>query len=220
MSHQVFRFEGHTKDAEIRWFRNLASVPGSSYATPPGLDRAALPGYDSIPQLSEYEFDDQTRRSLRWPMSNGGVTSTSPAQQRAYENRKEETARDRLRRLQEALELPGTVADYHFAIQHAAETIYQGRRGDSALVEEAERLWWLDVELIEAHPYAVEHRSGEFYWIASYDYLVRLYEGEGYLHEALKIAERGIGAGQDNLSAAVERLRANLAELEAEEAEV
>ena len=47
---------------------------------------------------------------------------------------------------------------------------------------------------------------------------MRLYEGEGYLAEALEIAERAVGMGQEHLSSAAEGLRANLAELEAEEA--
>lgn len=194
-------------------------MPSSSYVTPRGLDRAALPGHDAVPQVSEYVFDDEKRRSLRWPMPGGGETSTSPAKQRAYVSQEEDTAWERLRSLQEALELPGTVLDYHFAIQQAAETLYRSRRGDPSLVAEAERLWWLDVELTEAHTYAVEHLPGEFYRVGAYDYLVRLYEGEGYLNEALEIAERGFEAGQEYLSAAVDRLRANLAELEAEEAE-
>ncbi len=210
----------HSDDSDIRWFKSLADVSGVSYVTPHGIDRAALPGHDAVPEVFEYGFEGVERRGLWWSTPDGGKTSASPAQQRAYEDQEEATARDKVRRLREALELPGTVSDYHFAVQQAAETAYKERREDPpALVEEAERLWWLDIELIEAHPRTLEYSPGEFYRVAAYERLARLYEGEGYLHEALEIAERGLGVGQEHLSPAVERLRANLAELEAEEAE-
>ena len=194
-------------------------MPGSSYTTPRGLDRTGLPGHNAVPEVFEYGFDGDQRRSLLWSTPEGGSTSASPAHQRAYDDQKEATTRDKVRWLLEALELPGTVSDYHFAIQHAAETAYKGRREEPALVEEAECLWWLDIELIEAHPRALEYSPGQSYQVAAYERLARLYEGEGYLHEALDIAERGLGAGQEHLPPVVERLRANVAELEAEEAE-
>ena len=212
------RAEDYIDDAEIRWFGSLAEVPGISYRTPQDVERAALPGHDAVPRVFEYGSDEEKRRSLLWSMPGGGESGASPAHQRASGDREKASVREGLRALREALELPGTVSDYHFAIQQAAEAAYKGRRKDPILVGEAERLWWLNVDLIEAHPRTAEYSPGEFYRVAAYECLVRLYEGEGYLREALEIAERGVGVGQEHLSAAAERLRANLAELEAEEA--
>lgn len=214
----VSRVGGYTDDAGIRWFGSLADVPGVSYTTPRDLDRAALPEHDAVPRIFEYGFDGKTRRSLMWSMPGGGETGASPAHQRAFGDGEKTSARDELRKLREALELPGALSDYHFAIQRAAETAYKGRQDDQTLIGEAERLWWLDIELVEAHPRIVEHSPGEFYRVNAYERLVRLYEGEGYLTEALEITERALEVGQQHLSPAAERLRANLAELEAEEA--
>lgn len=204
-------------DAEILWFPSLADVPGISYTTPQDVDRAALSGHGAVPRVFEYGFDGETRRSLVWA-TPGGETGASPAHQRAFGDGEKTSARDELRKLREALELPGALSDYHFAIQRAAETAYKGRQDDQTLIGEAERLWWLDIELVEAHPRIVEHSPGESYRVSAYEHLVRLYEGEGYLTEALEITERALEVGQQHLSPAAERLRANLAELEAEEA--
>ncbi len=211
------RAERYADDAEILWFLSLADVPGISYTSPQDVDRAALLGHDVVPRVFEYGFDSEMRRSLMWPTPDGGETGASPARQRAYDDQADTSARNELRRLREMLELPGTLSDYHFAIQRTAETAYKGRQDDQDLVGKAERLWWLDIELVEAHPCTVEHSPGEFYRVTAYERLLQLYEGEGYLTEALEIAERATSLGQQHLSPAVERLRANLAELEAEE---
>ena len=195
----------------------MAEVPGLSYTAPQDVDRAALPGHDAVPRVFEYGFDDETRRSLTWS-TPGGEMGASPAHQRAFGGVEKIGARDELRSLREALELPGSLSDYHFAIQRAAETAYKGRQEDPALIGEAERLWWLDVELVETHPSTVRRPQDESYRVNAYERLVQLYEGEGYLTEAMEIAERGLASGQQHLSPTAERLRANLAELEAEEA--
>lgn len=212
----VSRADRYADDTGTPWFPSLAEVPGLSYTTPQDVDRAALPGHDAVPQVFEYGFDDKTRRSLTWSTPSGEM-GASPAHQWAFGDGEKTGARDELRRLREALELPGALSDYHFAIQRAAETAYKGRREEPALIGEAERLWWLYVELVETHPSTVHHSQGESYRVNAYERLVRLYEGEGYLTEALEIAERGLASGQQHLSSTTERLRANLAELEAEE---
>jgi hypothetical protein len=214
----VSRADGYADDAEVLWFWSLADVPGISYTTPQDVDRAALSGGDVVPRVFEFNFDGGKRRSLMWSTRDGRETGASPAHQRAYGDGEKTSARGALRRLREALELPGTLSDYHFAIQHAAETAHRERTDDPSLVGEAERLWWLDIELVESHPRTVEHSSGEIYRVTAYERLVQLYEGEGYLTEALETAERATSLGQQHLMPTVERLRANLAELEAEEA--
>jgi len=119
--------------------------------------------------------------------------------------------------LEEALELPGVLSDYHFAIQQVCEVIYKGRREDPALLEEVERLCQLDIELVEYYPKTIKYEPGEFPQVLAYHRLITLYEGEGYFREALEVAERSLKMGQENLSQAT-RLRLVLKELEAEDA--
>ena len=95
----VPRAGGYSDDSDIRWFGSLADVPGVSYATPRGIDRTALPGYDAVPEVFEYGFDGDERRGLWWSAPGGGKTSASPAHQRAYDEREKATARDKARRL-------------------------------------------------------------------------------------------------------------------------
>jgi hypothetical protein len=119
--------------------------------------------------------------------------------------------------LYEVLELPGQLSDYHFAIQSAYTTIYERRREDLAMLEEVERLCWLDIELLEAHPEVVEYEPGTFSRVLAYEGLVSLYETEGDFAGALEVAERRMRLSQEHLTTQAERLRARLAELEAED---
>ncbi len=204
----------------MEWFRRLADVPGVPYAGSSTVDRTELDGHDFEPDVQEFEFDGKVRRNLDWPSAEGGFTSASPVCQRAF-GRDNASAHAELRWLEETLELPGELADYHFAIQDTLETVFDGRRDwrrqVSALLEEVERLCWLDIALIEAHPKVAEYEPGEFLRVVSYEVLMRLYEGEGYFAEALEVAERAAHLGQEYSLAHAERLRTRLAELEAED---
>jgi len=112
--------------------------------------------------------------------------------------------------------LPGELSDYYYAIQVACRAIYEGRREDLSLLEELEHLYQLDMELVESYPRSVEHEPFHSY---AYKFLVELYAGEGYFHEALEVAERGLRMSPEDLSLslAAERLHLVLEELEAED---
>jgi hypothetical protein len=120
-----------------------------------------------------------------------------------------------LQELYEVLELPGQLSDYRFAIQGAYTTIYERRREDLAMLEEVERLCWLEIELLEAYPGVVEYEPGPR--VLAYEGLASLYETEGDFAGALEVAERGMRLGQEYLATQVDGLRARLAELEAED---
>lgn len=200
----------------MEWYRRLADVPGVPYAGSSTVDRTKLDGHDFEPEVHEFEFDGKVRHSLSWPSASGNSTSASPVHQRTFGGDKA-PAHVKLRRLEETLELPGELLDYHFAIQGTAQTVFDGRRQDFALLEEVERLCWLDIALIEAHPYVAESEPGKFFRVVGYELLMRLYEGEGYFAEALEVAKRSARLGQEYSLDRAERLRARLAELEAED---
>ncbi len=198
------------------WFRRLADVPGIAYDGSSSIDRSKLDGHDSEPTPYEFEFDSEIRRSLHWPTPEGS-TSASPVHRRAFASRGAGFPYDELQRLEETLELPGELSDYHFAIQGTCKAVFDQRRKDFGLLEDVERLCWLDVALIEAHPSIAEYEPGKFFRVVGYELLMRLYEGEGYFAEALEIAERSARLGQDYSLDRAERLRARLAEVEAED---
>ncbi len=80
--------------------------------------------------------------------------------------RGEHSTEDVPRHLSEVLELAGTPGDYHFAIQHALETLWNGRRGRPDVFEIIEELAWLNIRLAQARPDAVSHEHDgdvEFY---------------------------------------------------------
>lgn len=199
----------------MEWFRRLTDVPGVSYTSSSVVDRAKLDGHDLEPEVREFEFD-KVHRSLSWPSAGGGAASASPVHQRAF-SRDKASAHTELRRLEQTLELPGELSDYHFAIQGTLKTVFNQRRQDFALIGEVERLCWLDIALIEAHPGIAEFEPGRFFSVTGYELLMRLYEGEGYFAEALEVAERAARLGQEHSLARADRLRARLVELTSED---
>ncbi len=200
----------------MEWFRRLADVPGVPYEGSSSIDRSELDGHDSEPTLHEFEFDGEVRRSLNWP-TPGGSTSASPVHQRAFGSRDAESPYSALRELEETLELPGELSDYHFAIQGTCQAVFDKRRQDFKLLKEVERLCWLDVALIEAHPSVAEYEPGKFFRVVGYEMLMRLYEGEGYFAEALEVAQRSAQLGQEYSLDRAQRLRTRLAEFESED---
>ena len=199
----------------MQWFRRLADVPGLSYEGSPTVDRRRLTGHDFEPEVLEFELEGESRLALEWPTPDGDSTSESPVYQRISALSEDLTPREELRWLEETLELPGELSDYYYAIQVACRAIYEGRREDPSLLKEVGRFYQLGMELVESYPKSIEYES---YHMLAYERLVELYAGEGYFHEALEVAERGLKRSRDlSLSLAVERLHLVLEELEAED---
>jgi hypothetical protein len=172
-----------------------------------------------VPEKWESKYADGQEDFLMWPGVDEGTTnSLSPASQHARERSSEtQDLRRVLLRLYEVLELPGQLSNYHFAIQDACNTIFRRRREDLALLEELERLCWLDIDLVEAHPQVVESEPRRFLHVLAYERLATLYETEGDFAGALEVVKRGMRLGQEHLAPRAERLRARLADLEAED---
>jgi hypothetical protein len=200
-----------------RWFRRLAEVPGVGYQGSPGVDRTRLPGHDTVPKIDHYNFGGERHVSVMWPMKDGS-TSASPAQSWQTEPREGETkAQTALRRMREALELPGKLSDYHFAIQNCHDALRAAAREEPWVFEEVERLCWLDIRLIEAYPETItnEYGGGSTYFsVSAFHRLVGMYEKEGFLREALDVARIGQKFGQ--CPGKVEELEGRIARIEAE----
>lgn len=193
-----------------KWFPRLGDVPGITYVND-SIDRTRLTGHDSIPRIERFNFDGRVHESMSWPTKDGS-TSASPANTWNTKPLEGETAGQTvLRQLRETLELPGTLSDYHFAIQHGHDELRANAREEPWVFEEVERLCWLDIKLIQQYPetitlepitiqdeelarLAMERRGERTYFsVSAFHQLISLYEREGYLKEALdvaKIAER------------------------------
>lgn len=198
------------------WFRHLASVPGLDYAGSPGVDRSKLPGHNAIPKVGVTEFEGKRDEYLMWP-SRGGGTSASPAHQMAFDYPRGKPARDILRHCYEAVELPGTASDYHFAIQSCIEGLWNCRRAEPMVLEHVERLCWLDIRLIELRPDVItleDNGNDRYFAVLAFKHLGLLYQREGFLHEALDVAERAARFEQGD----PESIRQRIAALEAEDA--
>jgi len=205
----------------VQWFRSFSDVPGVGYKGNPGLYRPQLPEHATLPKSGSSEIAGVNRDFVIWPMLFGtGTTSASPVQQWTTHTQPrsgESPAQTRLRQLYESLELPGELLNYHFAIQGCCLELWRLRREDPWVLAELERLCWPDIRLIQAYPdiAQVKHERA-FLMIMTLQHLIALYEQEGYLYEALQVAE--IAAQFDQQRPALERIKSRIANLEAEEA--
>lgn len=201
------------------WFRRLAEVPKIGYEGSPGVDRAALPNRDAKPKVETYTFEGKRRDELVWPI-RGGTSSAAPAQEWTTKRRKGESPMQLvLRQLHEALELPGELQHYHFALLRCYEELWRHRREEPWVVAEIERLSLLDIRLVEAYPEIImfEGKDGPTWAsVPAFDRLIYFYEQNGYLHDALMIARRAVQLHQRTVT--VEPLEKKIARLEEEHA--
>lgn len=171
------------------WFRRFGDIPGVDYETPPGIDSTKLRGYGMEPRLMVSDFGGHHYESLDW---NYGyeMSSASPAHERGFGSTPGGSVGAVTTWCAEGLELPGEPSDYHFMIQGAIDQLHGLRRQDHGALPELERLCWLDLALIEAWPRSVVQVDGDltFYGVTAFDHLIRLYETEGALHEAMDVA--------------------------------
>jgi hypothetical protein len=189
-----------------KWFPRLGDIPGIHYVND-AIERTQLAGHDASPRIERFEFDGRVHESMYWPTKDGS-TSASPAKTWETKPLKCETAgQTALRQLRESLELPGTLSDYHFAIQHGHDELRARAREEPWVFEEVERLCWLDIKLIEQYPETItvepitiqdeemaklaRERRGQrkFFAVSAFHQLITLYEREGYLKEALEVAQ-------------------------------
>jgi hypothetical protein len=200
------------------WFRRFGDISGVRFEGAPGIRRESLSGHDATPEFHSFEMDGTRRNSLWW-RENGGGGSASPAHHRAFGDVRTVGTADIVRNVYEGLELPGEPSDYHFLIQAAANELWGRRREDPGVLEEVERLCWLDIQLVEARPDAASDEFSDeprFHAILTFGILINLYEREGFLPEALDVAQRAARCGQGD--AAEQELMRRVQAVEAEDA--
>lgn len=186
------------------WYPRLAAVPGIAYEGDPRAMAARLPGKGQRPEVED--------GALYWKALDGS-TSASPASdyRRTIADAEVEEV---VPRTLEAMELPGRLIDYHFALQQCVQRLWQARKEAPSLLPDLEKIALLNIALVEAHSSVV--RIGEpadgFVRIVAFGVLVNLYKREGAYHEALEIALRGEHMGQvcgaDELQERIAALRA------------
>jgi hypothetical protein len=217
MAHTIFScVKGATM---VKWFRCFAEVSGVGYKGHPSEYRPRLPEQVLLPKSGAYEGSNAYHEYLTWPMLSGtGVTSASPVKQWTTQARSGESpAQTRLRQLYETLELPGELLDYHFALQGCCSELWRLRREELWVFGELEQLCWLDTQLIQTYPDIMRvPNERNFLVVTTLQHLIALYEQEGYLYEALQVAEIAVKFNQQ--MPALERIQSRIATIEAEEA--
>jgi hypothetical protein len=115
-----------------------------------------------------------------------------------------------------ALELPGQVSDYHFAMQGVAEFLYKRRRSEPGHLPFVEWLYSFDALLVEAHEadFRLTPEKSEYVNVLAFDFLVDINRREGRLNDALALARRfaRFRAARDTVS----ELEARVAQMSAE----
>ena len=205
-----------------RFFDVLGDTKNSSSSTGGRQDRIIAQQVQPRlqPRLHSFMFNGIQQDTLYWPTSSGETTA-SPAQRWQSERLPEESeGRFVLRQLAEALEQPGTLADYHFRIQGCCNVLWGLRRDEPELLDELEHLCLLDLQLIEAYPALIsfDNQPAPGLHVEDCHRLVYFYERDGYLQDALLIALRGQRLNPQTMSQDVARLRERVARLEAEDA--
>lgn len=202
------------------WFRRLAEVPGLEYRGDPHVRRAKLVDHNAEPQRIISTIDEEQHELLMWATGDG-TTSMSPAARHAGLFRSDlpgQSIDEQLQRLAEVLELPGTLLDYHFAIQQCVEALWKLRRQNLGILPHIERLCCLDIALIRAQASTISfERQGEkeFFRVHAFSHLMDLYAQNGLLLEALALAQEAARFGQD-VDGAVSDLQTRWVQVEAE----
>ena len=174
-----------------RWFPRFAEIPGIQYEPPKGLDFSHLPDRGKVPEIDYYEFDGKRHKSIMW-RSGDTSTSASPAKEWKTIPRPDETeATTILRQVYETLELPGTLSDYHFALQNAHNELSNYIGKEFWVSAQVERLCRLNIILIDKYPETISYENDEgihYARVTAFGRLRNFYENEGFLRESLHIA--------------------------------
>jgi hypothetical protein len=204
----------------MEWFRRLGEIPGIEYTPPASIDRVKLRGHDFEPTVRS--FDGGQRKWLFWPsLEDGGAGTRSVVSQHVFPtiDDRQISSQAVIQRLWEAVELPGQPRDYHFALQRAADVLWERRRrSEAGVLRTVEQIAWLDIELVEIMPTTIhdeENRNPIVYTVTSFQTLRDLYLREGFLCEALAVARRA--ERLDQSAARVADLEARLEALRTED---
>jgi hypothetical protein len=182
----------------IEWFRRLGDIPGVTFASAPGVDARALPGYGTVPEIHvRNDLQGRAYESLWWPSSGvyrGGTGS--PAYRWIPPDFRGVSIADVLKKCFEGLELPGPPGDYLRIIERCAGAHWNRWPRQLGVSEQVEKLCFLGLQLIDACPDALTDRWHEQPRHSyTFTMLIDLYEREGFLLEALDVAEHAARYG-------------------------
>jgi hypothetical protein len=209
-------------DSSPKWYRRLADVPGLDFSGGPGVDRARLWWASLTPEIHAPLRDFPNQRPedrLWWTYPGGHSTTESPADRHwgsGPDDRHREEPAQLERRLYEAIELPGTISDYHFIVMAATSSMELLARDDPALLTQVEEFCLLDLRITGDHPelFTWTDKEGDtrHLRVTTCDILARLYRQEAAVAEWLEVEEQAARLSQGDPDA-VRRL---IAELEAD----
>jgi hypothetical protein len=204
--------------SDAEWYEGFRKVPGVAYPGHPDIDRRKLPQHNVKPEIETFDVGGEKHTSVMWQTRDGYSSQSPAAAWSSVDDPRVAEPEDVLRSMYEALELPGTVSDYHFKLLNACAALWSRRKRRPEVLPELEKILLLDISLVGLHGHSLmfEHEDGRVMpGVPAFDQLISLYEGDGFIHEAIAIAKLATAAGQG--SSDEERLAERLVELEAED---
>lgn len=192
---------------KTKWYAHFSKILGIHYNPLAPVDPEKLWNRGARPQVEHYSFDGKQHDSIMWLTADGGYTSASPAQQHSL-MLSNPTPTEILTHLSEALELPGTASDYHFALQGAHESLWRHRRAQADLYNTIETICHLDIALVTL--LGQDMYGDSPFAVLAFNCLAGIYEVEGRLNEALAVYKQAESQGHFVRSNRGDQLRAVL----------
>jgi hypothetical protein len=176
------------------WFRRLGDMPGVDYAPTVPVDRAGIPGHDVQPEVRPYRnIRGEEDMLVSW---DWGTSDWAPVRQHLERVNETTPTPQVLKRLSEALELPGEPRDYHWVLGSALERLWARRATEPEVLVTVESLAWVHVRLALAFPREcwilfrpLDESTDRYRRPAGFETLLRLYRTEGFLRIAFQVAE-------------------------------
>lgn len=129
----------------------------------------------------------------------------------------ESISKTALKELEEILKSSEKKSDIHFAILHCCGTLWSQRKREPWVIKEIERLSLKDIDLVEKHSDIIFIQKDMYAYVPAFKDLIALYEKEGYIEDALKIAEKAMKLNQNYLKNKYEELSLKVKRLHEED---
>lgn len=186
-------------DNDISWFPRFADIPGVAYEPIVPVDRSKLKRAAERPEVGSFTTDGRVVTYLRWGDDEESSSASPSADHFIHQELDGLKTGTVLRKLAEALELPGVASDYHFALQGFVDVAWKRRRDEPEALGLLERVAWIDIAFLEALPSAFTYTrmdEASYYRVTSMQNLLTIYDYEGALPEAIRVARIGLQHGQ------------------------